>query len=245
MNGSLKIKLLIIDDNIDDCKIYKEFFSLHPEVEICAISTDGIEGINLAKKHRPDVVLTDFIMPNIDGSEIVRNINSTLGDKTKVIVLSGISDTTIINETLKCGADYYLMKPVELKFLLQKIISVYNKDKNHKNHNTYNNTKCYINNYVNSIGVPVGLSGYDYIIEGINIMVKNKRGMLLKEINGVIAKNNYTSIQCVDACMRNAIIKTHENCNTKYMNLFGKPNKCPSNYVFLRTIREDIINNKT
>lgn len=234
-----KIRLIIIDDNEDDCDLLKEFFSNCDDIELCSVELNSIEGVRKVKKYNPDVVLTDFVMPNIDGSEVIKSIKMTSDENPKVIVLSGVNDIKIINEAFECGADYYLMKPVSLLFLKEKIISIFNKDRK----NNFKDRS--VNACIRDIGVPIRLSGYDYAVEAVNMMLESDRGMMLKEINGVIAQKNYTSIQCVDACLHNAILKAHELHNSKYESLFGEVKRCPSNYIFLRTVREYIRNNRS
>lgn len=237
MSEGKKIKLVAIDDNTDDCNLFKEFFHSCPEIELCAIESNSFEGLKKVRECSPDIVLTDLIMPDIDGSEVIKRIRDSLFKKPKIIVLSGVNDVTIINEALEGGADYYLLKPVSLLFLKEKIVSIFNR-------NSKNNTNnINVNTCMRDIGLPIGLSGYDYAIDAVNIILENNRGMMLKEINNIIAKKNYTSAQCVDACLHNAILKAHALHNEKYKNLFGDIKKCPSNYVFLRTIREYIKGN--
>lgn len=233
-----KIKLLVIDDNLDDCRMLSEFFSSCKEIDFCGFVLDGYKGLEKVKKDYPDIVLTDFIMPKFDGFEVVKNIKKANGSKIKVIVLSGVGDVKVVNKAFECGADYYVMKPVSLAFLKQKIISVFSE----KSESLFDAKS--INICMKDIGIPTKLSGYDYAVEAVNIMLKSKRGLRLKEISGEIADNNYTTVQCVDACLHNAILKAHEKQNRKYTDLFGRLKRCPSNYVFLRTLREYIEDKK-
>ena len=117
MSEGKKIKLVAIDDNTDDCDLFKEFFPSCPEIELCAIESNSFEGLKKVREYSPDVVLTDLIMPDIDGSEVIKRIRDSLFKKPKIIVLSGVNDVNIINEALEGGADYYLLKPVSLLFL--------------------------------------------------------------------------------------------------------------------------------
>ena len=234
MNETDKIRLAIIDDNAEDCYAFSKFFSSCPEIEICKAFTNVDDGLKNISKIVPNLVLTDFIMPDMDGSQVIKNIKSIYNEKVKVIVLSGVNDSKIINEAFRCGADYYLLKPISPTFLKERIISIFNKNEEYKFKGLS------INKFVKDIGIPIGLSGYDYAIDAINIMLKSAKGIMLKEINSLIAQKNYTSIQCVDACLHNAIKKAHYTGNEQYKNLFGNARKCPSNYVFLRVIREYI-----
>lgn len=236
-----QLKLFLIDDSLDECAIFRDYFNGNSAVELCGFETDALEGIRKVRLFNPDVVVTDFIMPNIDGLEIVKNIKA-FSQQIRVIVLSGISDTKIADRTLKQGADYYFVKPVMLSFLQDRIISVCKKDWS-PNICMHNRATRSVNKFIQSLGVPVDLSGYDYIVSAVNIMVESNHGVMLKEINNMIAEKNMTSAQCIDACVHNAIIQAHRHQSLEYVELFGNIEKAPSNYTFLKTIKEAVICN--
>lgn len=245
--SSFDIRLLVIEDNLDERNIFEEFFKRDKNIHLCGVAKDGVEGIEKVKVCNPSIVLTDFLMPKLDGAEVVKNIKDISDGQIKVIVLSAISNAKIADEALSNGADYYAMKPIELSELSNKIVYIYQKGLGinysymSQTHNKNNKNKVYINIFINNLGVPINCSGYNYIIEAINIIFSVNKVMTMKEIYCMIAKNNMTSIECVEACIHNAIKKTHKVCNKNYESLFGNfYNKCPGNSAFLNTVKEKL-----
>lgn len=83
---------------------------------------NGVEGLDLAMKHYPDVIVTDIIMPEMDGYELCSRIKSTLEiSHIPVIMLTSKSDSEDEKEGLEHGADAYITKPFNLKLLKARI----------------------------------------------------------------------------------------------------------------------------
>lgn len=86
-------------------------------VEVVGEARNGREVVDLAQKLRPDVVLMDLTMPEMDGLSATKLISANLPD-VKVVVLTASTEDADLFEATKCGAEGYLMKDLEAeKFL--------------------------------------------------------------------------------------------------------------------------------
>lgn len=82
----------------------------------------GEEAAALAEEHRPEVVITDILMPDVNGYELCRRIKATPGLKdVPVILLTALSDPSDVIEALQCGADGFITKPYDEDFLAGRI----------------------------------------------------------------------------------------------------------------------------
>lgn len=117
---STKKKVLFVDDNKTLHVIFKNIFS---ETNYSLIHAyDGQEGYNLYKKFKPDIIVIDVEMPEINGFELCRAIKEEIqSEYIPVIILSQKDKEIDINAAFDAGADDYLVKPVEPEVLLQKI----------------------------------------------------------------------------------------------------------------------------
>ncbi len=112
-----ELKILIIDDDTDlTTMLGITLHGLGCQV-ICANSAP--EGIEKVKTCNPDLIIIDYMMPIMNGSEVCQAIRSFC--HTPVLVLSVLDDPDLIAKTLDAGADDYMVKPVPPKVLLANI----------------------------------------------------------------------------------------------------------------------------
>lgn len=108
-----KVRILVIDDDPASTDLLRLLLSTYP-AEV--ISTNfPAEGIELAKKHNPDLILLDLWMPEMDGRQVCKAIRQH--SQVPVLILSALDSTEIIAEVLDAGADDYLVKPVSQNIL--------------------------------------------------------------------------------------------------------------------------------
>ncbi len=103
------IRILIVDDHVVVRQGLRIFLGLDPDLEIVAEAADGAEAVELARKHRPDVVLMDLLMPVMSGVEATATIRRELSD-TEVLALTSVIEDTAVVEALRAGAIGYLLK---------------------------------------------------------------------------------------------------------------------------------------
>ncbi|MCV4600304.1 response regulator transcription factor, partial [Escherichia coli] len=85
-----------------------------------AEGADGNEAIVLVEKYRPDLVIMDINMPNINGVEATRQLIDTYPD-TKVVVLSIHDDENYVMHALQSGASGYLLKDMDADTLIEAV----------------------------------------------------------------------------------------------------------------------------
>jgi DNA-binding NarL/FixJ family response regulator len=98
---------------VDDQALVREglmtLLDAAPDIVPVAAAADGAEAVRLAARHRPDVVLMDLRMPELDGVEATRRIREAQPD-TEVVVLTTHADEASILDALRAGARGYLTK---------------------------------------------------------------------------------------------------------------------------------------
>jgi two-component system, OmpR family, alkaline phosphatase synthesis response regulator PhoP len=116
-------KILIVDDEEDILEIIK--YNLIKEGFDVETADNGLLGIELAKKFRPDLILLDVMMPQMDGIEVCETIRSISGlESTLICFLTARSEDYSQIAGLDAGADDYISKPVKPKVLISRLNAI-------------------------------------------------------------------------------------------------------------------------
>ena len=120
---SKKVTVLICDDHALFREGVKTILSSQPDFEVVGEAEDGKEGIDLAARLQPDVVLMDISMPVLKGFEATRRIKKARPD-VKVLILSVYDDEDLVARCLDAGASGYVLKdspPPQLVYAIQAV----------------------------------------------------------------------------------------------------------------------------
>jgi len=118
-------KILIIDDEEDLTFFVKANLELSNKYEVL-IANSGKEGIKLAKRYRPDLILLDIMMPGMDGFEVLQNLKKaadTLSIPVIMLTAKGDDDSKI--KAAGLYNEEYIVKPVRIDILNTKIEEVF------------------------------------------------------------------------------------------------------------------------
>ena len=118
-----QINVLLADNCSEFTKLFSEYLSLNPNINIVGITADGAETVELLRQTRPDVLLLDLVMPRVDGLEVLRRISSE-SERPKVLVVSALGSEEVTKRALELGADFFFIKPLNLKAVLSKILEI-------------------------------------------------------------------------------------------------------------------------
>lgn len=118
------ITVLLADDHHIVCEGYRYLLGVVKDIQVVGEAHNGREAINLAKQHRPDVIIMDLAMPLLNGLEATRQILAEYPE-AKIIILSGHNDDTHISRIVEVGACGYLFKQSSMQTLTQAIREVH------------------------------------------------------------------------------------------------------------------------
>lgn len=115
----LKKTVLIIDDDPDGIRVLTDILSEHGYSVTNAFS--GENGLEMAYRDRPDIVLIDTILPGIDGYEVCNRIKKTSKSKTKVIIYTASIAAVDARKARHAGADDYIVKTSDISDVIMSI----------------------------------------------------------------------------------------------------------------------------
>ena len=105
------IDVLLADDQTLVRDGFRALIDREPDMRVVAEAADGVEAIALTRRHRPDVVLMDIRMPNIDGLTATARVLA-LPDPPRVLVLTTFDRNEWVYDALRAGASGFLLKDV-------------------------------------------------------------------------------------------------------------------------------------
>ncbi len=124
-----KIKVLLVDDEEEFVSTLAERLQLR-EIE-AIVATDGNEALRVIDTDKPPVVVLDVMMPGIGGLDVLQQIKRRY-PQTQVILLTGRGSTKEGIEGMRMGAFDYIMKPVKIEGLIQKMNEAFQVSKQEK-----------------------------------------------------------------------------------------------------------------
>jgi CheY-like chemotaxis protein len=120
------IKVLIIDDEFDFCYFVKINLSQSGPFDVL-IATSGAEGIDLAEKEEPDIILLDLFMPDMPGEDVADALrNNPVTKNIPILFVTALASNNDIgdSEEHKMGKNHIMPKPIRTKKLIETIMKI-------------------------------------------------------------------------------------------------------------------------
>lgn len=243
---SEKIQVYVVDDNEFFIHVVEESLKAVQEFEIAGKAHDGETAIREILEMEPDIVLLDLILPQKDGIAVLEELQKAGQDrKPVVIILTSLGQEKYIKKALSLGAEYYILKPYDMKLLPRRIMQVYQdsvKEKGYKrakspvhSHISESNPKeeyktcsmrekaeADIIRILREVGAPPHLNGYIYLQKAILETVFSERGFIpiTKKLYPMLAESFNTSPGKVERAIRGVIRKVCERMDTQQLKKF-------------------------
>ncbi|MEK6659866.1 MAG: response regulator transcription factor [Campylobacterota bacterium] len=116
-----ELKILLVEDEENLARLLKE--AIGDNFHSFTVAKDGMDGIELFKKNKPDIVITDIMMPRLSGLDMAKELKKTNPD-TPIIILSAFSEKEKLFSAIDIGINKYFLKPFDTDELLDYIRSI-------------------------------------------------------------------------------------------------------------------------
>ena len=117
-------KILIVDDDVEIVDLIKDIFSQDSRFEIATASSGYDAGV-MTHQFRPDVILLDYMLPDVNGNIVCQTIKQNPEfEDIRVIIVSGVVKQDEIDQLIKSGAEAFVKKPFTIDELIGKVCSV-------------------------------------------------------------------------------------------------------------------------
>lgn len=112
-------KILVIDDEPDICEVVAEYLNTLGYEARYALN--GAEGLKLIEKECPRLIFLDIGLPDMDGIEVLKEINRRFSHIT-VIIMSAHKEDELVKQAVEHGVCDYIVKPIQLEVLAEKFV---------------------------------------------------------------------------------------------------------------------------
>lgn len=239
------IRAVVIDDNDAVTSSVNKYFSSNALIEVVRSFNKGKNALEflIDNPNSYDLIVLDIILPEIDGIKILEELN-VRGIKKKVIVLSSFKDDYTIRKIQTLGANYFMLKPVEMHVLENRILDILNQ-KDEIVLAKSGEVELQVSTLLHDLGIPSHIRGYKYIREGILILYSTDEVVtfVTKEIYPQIANKYETTTSRVERAIRHAIEISWARGDIRLMEeIFGNSvdfdRSRPTNAEFISTIAD-------
>jgi len=121
-----KKRVLVVDDDLAIVEMFNDIFARDGRFEV-RTATTGYDAGMITETFRPDVMLLDFKLPDVNGNVVCKAVRSKpVLQHMKIIIISGVADPDEVAELLQLGADEFIRKPFEIDVVLSRIAELLN-----------------------------------------------------------------------------------------------------------------------
>lgn len=251
--------VLLVDDNKEFCQLLAELFEINEGFNVVGILYNGKQVIEFLENNKmPDLLILDIIMPYLDGIGVLEELNSkNLIKDMKIIALTALGHDKIMKNIFDLGAHYYIMKPLNLDKLLERINLLMSSDSKEQNKDVFfkniktkineNDFRSYATEIIHDLGVPPHIKGYRYIRYAIQLVIKDMDilGAVTKELYPKVSEKFNSTPSRVERAIRHAINVAWTRGNqislAKYFSNNLNKNSKPTNSEFIARIADVIM----
>lgn len=219
----IELTVYVVDKDRDDREKLIKIISTGDYLRVVGASADGEIAYKEICKMKPDIIVTDLLLPSLDGYGLIEKLRA-VGNRARIIVVSSMSGDGFIMRAMSAGANFFMVKPVSDERLIDVITECDLINVEHDKENAHKTFETRIANIFMSVGIPAHIKGYKYLREAIKLAVNKPDIMnsITKELYPEVARVYSTSASKVERAIRHAIeVAWNKGRIENINNLFG------------------------
>lgn len=203
------VRVLICDENPLQRSLLQDWLSCHPGLAVVGVASDGVEALQKMQDTHPDVVVVDMATPQMGGFELLEQVRG-MKAPPHIIALTAVRDEQFIEQALRLGVSYYMLKPVDGERLRRRVLSVAGQPDMRPARPVLQSLRALeakIGAILLQLRMPAHLSGYRFLRTAVLSVMENPALMrhVTKELYPVVAEKYGTTAGCVERSIRHAI----------------------------------------
>ena len=119
-----KIKVLVVDDDPDIVELFVTTLKKDGRFEVRTARTGFDAGVE-ANRFRPDIVVLDYMLPDVNGNVVCRTIRESEDlQNTRILIISGVVNKSEVDGLIEAGADDFIKKPFNITTVVEKVVEL-------------------------------------------------------------------------------------------------------------------------
>jgi len=253
------IKIVIASEKSDQRNMLKNAAEAAGNIEICAIVENGRELVDAFRRYRPHAIVTQLMLPVMDGLAAIHYIRKLSGGEKVFTVLTSMHISSSISaEAAELNVDYLMAEPADVEAIIERIsnfrrtpesVRQSKADEEKMRHDL----EVKVTQIFHEIGVPAHIKGYQYLRESIIMAVNDTDSInsITKVLYPAVAKTFQTTPSRVERAIRHAIEVAWDRGDVEVLNSFfgytvshskGKPTNGEFISMIADKIRLDMVN---
>lgn len=248
-------RVIIADSNMQFRHATAEFFRTDKELVRVEEASDGQAALEKMRQEHFDVLITELVMPKLDGLDLIEQLRLEPANRPAVIIIvSYMRSDSLLQRSFAKGASYVMIKPVEPELLYRRMKDLLDVCANGERELSFaaqSPTRSLdekVTSIFLSVGIPAHIKGYHFLREAIRMVYYKPEliSKITKELYPGIAKRFNTTPSKVERAIRHAIEVSWtrgkiENINKLFgFNVYGKNDK-PTNGEFIALVADKLI----
>ena len=208
-----KSKIIICDENQEFCGQCAEIMQSCGFEAYC-VCRDGKELLQSISEYKPDVVLCDVFMPQLDAFAVMEQTRALNLEKNPLfMIMSSVDNSMLEHEILSAGAVYFFIKPFDMEILAERVVHILGAQRKSeipvesRAEVSGPDMEMIVTDIIHQIGVPAHIKGYHYLREAILMAVDDMEiiNSVTKCLYPSVAKKHGTTPSRVERAIRHAI----------------------------------------
>ena len=212
------IHVIVTDDNVQLRDMIAQYLGEQSGIEIVGVAANGVEALRLVEEKKPEVLICDMIMPQMDGYTVLERLQGMrLERQPGVIALTALGRDDFIARAINLGVHYYMVKPFDFAMLAKRVYEAAGEERRADALSMRMQQEAYglggetleerIANLFLTVGIPAHIKGYQYLREAVKMVIETPEmiNRITKELYPGIARRFSTTSSKVERAIRHAI----------------------------------------
>lgn len=207
---------------------------------------DGKEALELLQSFRPDVLVLDLMLPELDGISLLQNAADS-GIRPMVLAITRFVNDYVLEAADRLGVGYLMVKPCDVRATVARIGDL--SQRLRRPLVTHPDSRTFVSNLLLGLGIPTKLRGYSYLREAILLMAENPGQSITKELYPSVAAACDSTAVHVERSIRSAITAAWEHRDSRIWHLYFQPGADgvlprPTNAAFISRLADSLRMNR-